>query len=217
MRISKQKAQDLLDRIGKKDNFFFIQVGANDGKMVDPIREHILKYNWRGIMVEPIPDYFESLKKNYKGAKGLIFEQLAISSENSNPIKIYYLEKNNESEKVHEYWHFGLAGISFNDNEIWKKSKFSSVTTVPVKTVGYLQEKYNIPSLDLLQIDAEGMDYEVIKGIDFTKSAPRVINFEVNNLNNLSECKNFLRNHGYDLHRYAGDMIAIQKNLGITP
>ena len=49
--------------IGKKDpNFFFVQVGANDGVNHDPIFHHVRKYNWKGLLIEPIPDIFEKLK-----------------------------------------------------------------------------------------------------------------------------------------------------------
>ena len=54
-----------VNEVGKKDDFFFIQVGANDGLMCDPIRQFIVKHSWGGILVEPVPDYFELLKKNY--------------------------------------------------------------------------------------------------------------------------------------------------------
>ena len=52
-----------VNEVGKKDDFFFIQVGANDGVMCDPIRQFIVKHSWGCILVEPVPDYFELLKK----------------------------------------------------------------------------------------------------------------------------------------------------------
>ena len=43
---------------------FFIQVGANDGDQLDPLRTSVHCADWRGIMVEPVPYVFQKLKAN---------------------------------------------------------------------------------------------------------------------------------------------------------
>ena len=59
----------------------FVQVGANDGSFVDPIRPYIVECGWRGILIEPQPDVFEKLVSNYADYKEqLAFENVAISS-----------------------------------------------------------------------------------------------------------------------------------------
>ena len=52
-------------------DFFFIQVGANDGITGDDLRKYILKYQWHGILVEPVPYVFDRLIKNYKEVEHL--------------------------------------------------------------------------------------------------------------------------------------------------
>src|SRR5271156_6703918 len=62
----------------------FVQVGANDGVFGDPLRSYITKYPWRGVLVEPQPDVFDRLVRNYEPyADRLILENLAISSDRS--------------------------------------------------------------------------------------------------------------------------------------
>ena len=61
-------------------DFFFIQVGANDGVRNDPIGPKVKKYGWHGVLIEPQPDLFEKLKENYRGYGGLHFENAAVSS-----------------------------------------------------------------------------------------------------------------------------------------
>src|ERR1700722_3021383 len=59
-------------------NLTFIEVGANDGRFGDPLRQYILKYQWKGVLVEPQPDIFERLKANYAGLNNRIsFENVA--------------------------------------------------------------------------------------------------------------------------------------------
>ena len=50
----------------RSPEFFFIQVGANDGRTGDPIRKHIERYQWRGLLLEPLPNVFEVLTRNYQ-------------------------------------------------------------------------------------------------------------------------------------------------------
>ncbi len=52
----------LKEQLSRSEPFFFIQVGANDGVLDDPIRALILEYRLAGLLIEPLPDIFEKLK-----------------------------------------------------------------------------------------------------------------------------------------------------------
>jgi hypothetical protein len=56
----------------------FINVGANDGISKDPVYQ-LIQEGWKGILIEPIPYYFNNLKENLKDYEGLIFENIAIA------------------------------------------------------------------------------------------------------------------------------------------
>src|SRR5262245_49306956 len=45
------------------DNFFFVQIGANDGQ--DAIHELVVRHKLGGLAVEPLPDVFAKLRKTY--------------------------------------------------------------------------------------------------------------------------------------------------------
>jgi FkbM family methyltransferase len=68
---------DLANRRGR--DVFFLQVGANDGLMDDPIHFLVRKYGWRGVLLEPDPQLFERLKQNYSGVDGPILVNAALS------------------------------------------------------------------------------------------------------------------------------------------
>src|SRR5437762_11064199 len=75
---------DLLDvlirnELASDPMFFFVQIGANDGIRVDPLRPSVLRHRLRGLFIEPLPDLFERLVDNYAGHMGLLFENCAIS------------------------------------------------------------------------------------------------------------------------------------------
>ena len=45
--------------INKSADFYFIQIGANDGRDRDPLNHVIRKYGLRGLLVEPLPSTFD--------------------------------------------------------------------------------------------------------------------------------------------------------------
>ena len=60
-------------------DFYFVQIGANNGISADPIRPYVLKYHWRGVLVEPHPAAFARLVENYRAEPQLVFENAAIA------------------------------------------------------------------------------------------------------------------------------------------
>ena len=50
------------------DDFFFIQIGANNGQRYDPVHHLIVREKDKvsGIAIEPVQEYFDELKITYK-------------------------------------------------------------------------------------------------------------------------------------------------------
>jgi hypothetical protein len=72
-----------------RPDFFFLNIGANDGVTGDPIYPFIGRYGWHGIAVEPAPPVFERLRENYAGLPGVVVEQAAITA---SPTSLWYIE-----------------------------------------------------------------------------------------------------------------------------
>ncbi len=49
-----------------KPNLYFVEVGAFNGVLCDPLRSYILKNNLSGIMIEPQPDPCHNLRSLYQ-------------------------------------------------------------------------------------------------------------------------------------------------------
>jgi FkbM family methyltransferase len=188
---------------GRREEFHFIQVGAYDGRESDPICEFVRRYRWAGLLVEPQPDVFEKLKLNYAGLPRLKFERAAIVNEEG-PFTLYRLK--NEYAHLFHTAHRTLS--SFDPEHI---IRHLSRTVDPEKalerveteclTFSGLVEKHHISRIDLLQIDAEGYDYEIIKSINFARLAPRIIRFEHANLTGSAklDCFDLLLSKSYKL------------------
>ncbi len=207
-------------------DFFFVQIGANDGKKNDPLYDLVIKYNLSGLLVEPLSGVFQSLLKNYSGNSNLIFENVAISDkEGFQPM--YEIKK--EFQDVFEKHTKEKATMmaSFNKDHVRKflrrgmgeffkdKQIDDYIDEVQVKTTSFdtLMQKHQIKSIDLLQIDTEGFDFEIIKMVDFNKYSPKLINYESVHLNasDRAQCESLLKEKGYQLINNKADTYAIKE------
>ena len=185
------------------ESFFFVQVGANDGIGNDPIRKFIERHHWRGLLVEPQPKVFERLKVNYSHENQLVLVNAAIARE-SGSSKLYTVSTDGIET--------GLASFDRRLllNQLPVGTEIAELT-VPAMTLHDLLTAYAVKSIDLLQIDAEGYDYEVIKMLDFGAVRPSVIHYEHRHLSNDDRiaCERLLNGHGYRLHVSGIDTTAI--------
>jgi FkbM family methyltransferase len=178
--------------LASNDSFSFVQVGANNGVLWDPLHDMILEHHLVGLLVEPLPDAFEQLKQNYAGESQLAFENAAIAEENGTRT-LYRIEPD---AGVPEYAH-GLASFNRSNLDLFKR--FVQEVQVPTLTVTELLRKHNIDQATLLQIDTEGYDYEIIKMFFNEGVFPEIINFEHVHLSSSdnAECRRLLSDKGY--------------------
>jgi FkbM family methyltransferase len=195
-RPSQLRFQKILSLLDTKD-LFFLEIGANDGKTADPIYQYVRK----GIIIEPQPDIFEKLRENYSNKGEVILINKAIGK-NNGIAKMY---------RVNEQT--GLT--SFNQN-ILKKNIVKlgvnwTINEIKVEVVNFENLLKDVPSVDVLQIDVEGYDYEIIKMFDFNKYRPKLIHYESKHLNRKEtiECENYLKGKGYLIFLDEADTLAI--------
>ncbi len=207
----------LTQYIKKFDQIAFIQIGANDGKNFDPIYNFVTR-NYQhisGIVLEPIKEYFEELKKTYQHYPNILPVNFAIH--NSEKEMIMYRA---DPKKQLPLWAKGIGSFSKKHHEL---SSISSKDVVSEKvsciSIKELIEQYKMTKVDLLQIDAEGYDAEIIFGLDFEKIQPRIINFEHGLSSGITDKKNFsqiveiLHNNGYELWMGKYDTTAYKRDL----
>jgi FkbM family methyltransferase len=171
----------------------FIEIGANDGVQYDQLRPFIVSLPWVGVMVEPVPWLFQRLRDNYRGKEGLAFENAAVGDIDG-VVPFYYVPPA-EDHEGDPSWSDAMGSLSRAEVERTVKAtrefaaRASNVRIpdlssrierieVPSLTFESLCRKHDIERLDLLLIDAEGYDWEIIKGIDFGRCRPRLLIFE---------------------------------------
>lgn len=191
--------------------FFFIQIGANDGVIHDPLYQYVVDNDWSGILVEPVRYYFERLKNNYRSNKNLTFENVAISDRDE--MREFYRIK--EGQDHLPAWSKGLGSFYL---DVLLKHKWAIPDMeqhiisekVQCRSFASLLNAHHVESVDLLVIDTEGYDFEILKQIDFKEVKPDTIVYEHKHLSRKSRksCERLLNGQGYRLTRHYTNTMA---------
>ena len=196
----------------------FVQVGSNDGKSGDPIFKFIHKYDWRGVLIEPIPFLYEKLKSNYQEKRdNLHFLNIAISAGDEKFKKFYVIDE--KYRDILSDWHYQLGSFyreMLFHHGIANVENYITSINVPVNTIQNIIDNYLYNySLDLVHIDAEGYDLEILKTVDFSKSLPKIFITEFANLDITSRKKmiSILRNNNYRVYCHEQDFISLHATV----
>ena len=159
-----------------------VQIGANDGKRFDSLNSFIKKYKVKSLLVEPIKEHFEDLKKNYNNMSNIYFENSLITVNN----EISYLYKVNE-KSLNKYGEHIKGISSFNYNHLVKhgvKKKDIIKQIANSITMSELLIKHQFKNFDLLFIDAEGYDSIIINDFLVSNTLRPYIIFEYIHIDN---------------------------------
>lgn len=107
----------LLRHIEVHEKLTYVQIGANDGILNDPMYKFVLKNSGcvSGYLLEPLPEIYEKLKFNYSALSNFKFFNLAIHEANKT-MRLYKVKKEYES-KLPEF----SKGIASFDPNLGKK------------------------------------------------------------------------------------------------
>ncbi len=204
---------------------FFVQVGGFDGVSFDPLRPHIVAKNLSGLIVEPIPLYFEKIRQLYAGSDRVVPVNCAIA----------------ETDGERAIWRFlpeavargvlppHFAGISsFLMEDLLKDSgvlghscpdeqtrtilrSLVEPVTVACRRFESLFAEHGVGRVDILQIDTEGYDYRILKLFDFERFRPAIVHYEHQHLGpaDREAAEALLRSHGYRLSAQTYDTLAV--------
>jgi FkbM family methyltransferase len=153
-----------------------IQVGANDGVRFDSLNAFIKEYKLSCLLVEPIKEHFEDLKKNYANLDNIIFENSSISVDN----EISHLYK--VKKKFLDIYGNHVRGItSFRIEHLIHhgvKKKHITKQEVASLSIKELLLKHKFEKFELLFIDVEGYDGKLVNDFLLNNSIRPYIIFE---------------------------------------
>jgi FkbM family methyltransferase len=182
-----QLRQDLfvLQRTDFKDNGYFVEFGATDGKQFSNTFLLEDRFGWKGILAEPARTWHAELRKNRPLATIDTRCVWKISGD-----LIQFAES-----PVPEL--SSIDGIKNQDEHVDARetSKRYEVETVSLQN---LLESNNAPhNIDYLSIDTEGSEFEILNSFDFSKYNIKIISCEHNYTDNRDKIYALLSRKGY--------------------
>jgi FkbM family methyltransferase len=212
---------DLLvrDAVNRDPDFFFVQVGANDGIRDDALRPSILKYRLNGVLIEPLPDLFAKLQHNYREVPGLHFENCAVGAQ-SGQATIYRIR---EGAPVPDHAHgmasFNRAHLTGRKHGIPGLDDHVVETTIAVRTLPEILASYGNRHVSLLMIDTEGYDAEIVKMALESGLHPEIIIYEHLHLPIATQAATLqrLKAEGYRFQEIGYDTYALRTAASSTP
>jgi FkbM family methyltransferase len=203
------------------NNFGLVVIGAHSGAWLKSLFD---KYkNQNILLVEPVPYNTNLLKMNTAKYNNVTIDNSAVSEKNE--IKKFYYVKPEAVKKLGKHWASGIG--SFDKQHILnhKNKRFlvsdSDIEQIEIQylTFSNLIEKYSISSIDLLQIDVEGAEFEILSSINFEKIEIKKIIFEFKHFDGtfkegskLKSIKEKLIKFNYQLKEIDKENILAEKN-----
>jgi FkbM family methyltransferase len=213
----------ILNRLGNSGHdITFVQVGAADGRTVDPLHNSIKKYQWKGLLIEPLPDLFASLRETYSGHTNLKFENSAVDDTEGTRV-MYRVPLEAVRDGLVPNWAFGISSFYSDRNALGGKRVSAEAFArlkdrivqekVRCMTLPAMLDRHGIDKIDILQIDAEGHDLKVLAQIDFAKFHPKVINLEYVHLSAEEQRSviSILAQNGYQWEHSGLDLVAYDR------
>lgn len=169
-----------LDAIFKKNNGFFIELGANDGISQSNTAFFEFFRGWKGLLIEPSIDKYKQCITN-----------------RPNSIVKNYACVDNHFCQDHIYGDFNGSLMASVQGERLKSSELVIATTI---TLEKLLDNYSSPQqvIDFLSLDTEGYELPILKGLNLNKYRPRYMLIEIYT-KDFAEIVSFLLSYNYIL------------------
>lgn len=180
-----------------------VQIGTNQG---DDEVTSLVKANAGQVavllLVEPLALHNEAIRRCYNDFPQAVIENACITDDpEMTETPFYYYGADNRTYEVasmnpqHPLKH-SVLGAELTANGL-------TCATVPAMTAGQLFDKHGLKSIDVLWIDAEGMDDRIIYGIDLGKYDIAKIVYEHLHIE-AEPLITYLESKGYKTHRNIG-------------
>src|SRR5437773_3115934 len=186
-----------------RPDFTFLQVGAFDGLANDPIHPLVRAFGLRGLVVEPEVRILDKLKATYADHPQVLLVNAAIAE--ANGMRDFYTAARGPIQQA-----------SFFRSHLLKHGvPADQILSLKVRcvTLASLLQEHGLERCDLLQIDAEGYDYQIVQTIDLTAFNPLIVRFEHAHMTDdeCNQCIERLASHAFRFITERRDIIALRE------
>ena len=193
----------------------FLQIGANDGYLSDPLNLAIFRHKLTGTFVEPQANYYRELQRTYRDFQGMVFLQYAVAAKNG-AMTMYTLDC---SSGRLPGWAHGVGTLSreqiekFGD-QIADIGAYIRASEVQCVTVADLLDRAAHRDPDIIVVDAEGFDHVILSQFDFAKLSTKLVIYETESMpeKDAADLTQRLEAGGFAIFEAGQDTIALKRD-----
>src|SRR6266480_2873395 len=192
-------------RARRNGTIHVLQIGAFDGHACDPLLEVLQNENVSAILVEPQKIPYERLVAHYSNNPRVCLINAAVAKHDG-VVKLYVTDSA-ASPKA--------SLIGQHHRRFGSDAKEVREIEVPSISVSSLVKRFRSERLHLLQVDAEGMDYQILKWFFDKGVEADVLNFESLHLSKAERLasRQLLNARGYWWIESNQDTFALKESL----
>ena len=187
----------LEEKLPHRDGFY-VELGANDGAKESNSYYFELNKGWKGVLIEPAPNLYLSCVKR-RGANNVVFCNACVPfGYDEEFVRMKYSDSMTISDNldldIGDHDKFVETGDQFLEG---RESTF--VFGAKSATLNSLLKEAGAPALiDFLSLDVEGAEFDVLRGVDFTKYNFRYMVIECRDIDKMST---YLAEFNYSLEK----------------
>lgn len=192
--------REFLEVLDFKDGFF-VEVGGFDGYLGSPTYYLEKIRGWKGILVEPIPEYFQTCEVTRKSSH--VFQAACVGFDHDQG----YIDLiiGSHSTRVESITDSNLERQEWLKDFSKKRLEEDRIARVQSVPLQFLLDEYftnkSMTVFDLLVLDVEGFELEVLYGLDFQKYRPKNILVECQTSDAYERILQFLTARNYSTGR----------------
>ena len=196
----------------------FISIGTNDGFSNDPFVDWVINSDCRASFVEPVPQVFSKLRKNYEDvlptSTRLTFHNIAMS-DLTEKTSFYAVSSNAKRELGNRvpYWVDQLGSV--DRDHILKHldgilAPYIDEFEIETITLNDFLKSNDFSVVDVLHIDTEGCDYRIFRTLNLDLYQPKIILIEHKHLtaDEFIRLRTTLLDYGYESQKFRSDLLA---------
>jgi FkbM family methyltransferase len=171
---------DLLEfQYARSRDFVFVIVGAFDGFANDPISRFVRTHECRGILLEPQPAVYARLCENFRAFPQCKLLNAAVDAV-SGSREIYYVPRGSGAlpEWTEQIASFQREHVLKHEAQAPGLAGHIRSQIIPTISFDDLLDSFDLRSIDVLQIDAEGMDAQLLAWFPFHLLRPSLLHYE---------------------------------------
>lgn len=179
----------IMQHVDCNSSGFFVEIGAFDG-VTQSNSAKLEEKGWDGLLIEASPGSYAKCVRSRPGVKvvhALCLDHAAAGEIASlTDVGLMSVAEGSDMDEA-ETGKWLTRGESFTNRP-------RQVLDVPAATLSSIFDNHGVMDIDILLLDVEGSEISVLRGLDFSRHAPKIIVAEDTYTDNISE---FLSHYGY--------------------